>query len=325
MKVIFQVFSLCALILLPLQGSFAFTLLKTTTKDVTSSHHHAPFTSTRLFAKKKKKGGKKKQKNQQQSGFAWASSFTLKPFESSALRDLASFACASYEGRTGKPLAEELRGASDLPKVLWNAPIACVVVVDGSEEENGEKGDSASTNNNIIQYANVAALETFGFQPDQFDQLISSKDPESGEWKTPQNDVVKALDLPSSMGGDKTYQSDYKKKMIKGDPDISIENAYRWILEKSALIDGKFVTESIGIAYAWDSWVEGEDTLCRPGGVREVKIDVQELEEKIKAQGDAIRELKDQGLGNKDEQVVDAVQELLRMKALLEEVTSNSK
>uniref|UniRef100_A0A6U3Q5K3 WHEP-TRS domain-containing protein n=2 Tax=Ditylum brightwellii TaxID=49249 RepID=A0A6U3Q5K3_9STRA len=318
--------STSTLFLLNLQESVAFTSFKTVTKSVPPSYCDLPqlsFSSTSLFAKQKKKGGgaKKKQKDQKKSGFAWASSFALKPFESSSLRELASFVCASFEGRTGKPLSEELKGTPDLPKALWNAPVACVVVVNGAEKE--QEGISAA--NSIVQYANIAALETFGFQPDQFDQLISSKDPESGEWKTPQNDVAKGLNFPSSMNGDNIYQSDYKKKVLRADPDISIKNAHRWRLEKSSLIGGKFVTESIGVAYAWNSWLEGEDTLCRPGGFREVKMDTAELEQKIKTQGEAIRELKEvQGFGNKDKQVVDAVQELLRMKALLEEVTSSS-
>jgi hypothetical protein len=45
------------------------------------------------------------------------------------------------------------------------------------------------------------------------------------------------------------------------------------------------------------------------------------LQERIDAQGAAIRELKqgEQGLGNKDPQVKSAVAELLRLKSLLEE------
>jgi hypothetical protein len=270
--------------------------------------------SSALFAKKKK--GKKNKNQQKQSGFAWASSFTLKPFESAAIRDLASKACSSFEGRTGKPLTEDLKRSSDIAKTLWNAPIACVVV--GKSD-----GDEA----NLIQYANTAALETVGLTADQFEQLLATKDPETGEWKNAES-VKKKLDLPSVMKGDKAYEGGYKKKMIKGSedgqPDITIENAQRWRLEKSALIDGKFVTETLGVAYAWSNWLEGEDTLCSPGGIREVNIDVGELEEKIKAQAALIRELKEvQGFGNKDPEVIDAVEELLDLKALLEEVTSN--
>lgn len=270
-----------------------------------------------LFAKKKK--GKKQKSKKKDSGFAWATSFASKPFESASLRDLASTACATFEGRTGKPLDEEMRTSLDVPKTLWNAPLGCVIV--GEDPADGE----ASAAGPIIHYANIAALEMVGLKPDQFDQLLATKDPRSGEWKVPEK-VNKYLNLPSSMKGDKAFESGYKKKVVKGGDngvDISLENAQRWIVERSALIDGKFATEALGIAYAWNSWVEEDDTVCRPGGVREAKIDSGNLEEKIKAQGALIRELKEvRGLGNKDPEVSGAVQELLRLKASLEEAVA---
>ena len=331
------------------------------TSTTTAKKYRSGNTSTSaLFAKKKKS---KNKQQQQQSGFAWAASFTLYPFESATLRDLASATCASYEGRTGKPLAEELRKSSDIPKTLWDAPVACVIVGKEQEQERGENENENSTggsnrhgngngNGSIIMYANVAALETVGLQPGQFEQLIAMKDPGSGEWKVSEK-VTKVIDLPCSMNGDKAYESGYQKKIIKGgtpsvststpaetetdlvdiNTSIRIENAQRWKIEKNALVDGKFVTESLGVAYAWNSWWEGDDTLCRPGGVREVdsKLKISEKQEKvnaqgekIKAQGEIIRELKEvQGFGNKDPEVADAVKELLRLKALLEELVSD--
>ena len=259
------------------------------------------------MAAKKKKGGKnKKQKqNNQQSGFAWASSFTLKPSESSTLRELASLTCASFEGRTGKPLSESLKGAADIPKALWNAPdMACVVVAPGNDCQ--------------IVYANVAALETVGLKPDQFEQFLSTQQ-EDQTWKAPENRVV--ADFPASMG-DKTYESGYNNKIIRGETDIYIQDAHRFAIQKSALVDAKFQTENVGVAYAWASWLEGTDTECRPGGQRDNKVDVEQLKKDISAQGEVIRELKQvQGLGNKDPKVANAVEELLRLKKLLETVS----
>ena len=80
------------------------------------------------------------------------------------------------------------------------------------------------------------------------------------------------------------------------------------------------MTETIGVTYAWNSWLEGEDKICSPpGGIRETNIHVDHgIEEKIKSQGETIREHKEvQGFTNKSPEVVDAVQELLRLKALL--------
>lgn len=266
----------------------------------------APRVYSTMLSAKKKKGGKKNSKEKKQSGFAWAASFASKPFESAALRELASVACASFEGRTGKPLAEELKGSLDIPKTLWNAPVACMIVGEGD---------------NIIQYANILALETVGIRAENFEQLLAAKDPTTGEWKAPE--TVLKLGLPASMKGDKKYDSGYSKKIIKGDPGISLEDANRWVLEKSVLVNGKFVTESLGVAYSWSSWMEGEETLCKADGVRELKIGVGQLEERIKAQGEKIKEMKEvQGLGNKDPEVSEAVQDLLKMKAMLEKVNS---
>ena len=268
------------------------------------------YSNSRLFAKKKK-GKKKQNKNNKKSGFEWANSFTLKPFESTALRELAATACASFEGRTGKALCDELKGATDIPKTLWNSnSIACVVVVPDIDD------DSDSP---LVKYANVAALETVGLKPDEFEKFIAS---------TTEGDKISqevTISLPTEIKGEKSYERNYNKKIIREDEgrsSISIQNAHRWAIEKSAFLDGKFVTETVGIAYAWNSWLEGDSTVCKPGGIRELKIDVEELERTIQAQGDAIRELKEvQGFSNKDPEVAEAVQELLRLKALLESLT----
>ena len=242
---------------------------------------------------------------------------------------------------------EELKKSSDIPKTLWEAPLACVIIgkeeeqVQEKEQKQGEienEIDTGNSNNrhgngNIVMYANVAALETVGLRPDQFEQLLAMKDMGSGEWKVPEK-VTKFIDLPSSMNGNKGYESGYQKKIIKGGPastetdliDIRIENAQRWKLDKNALVDGKFVTETLGVVYVWDSWWEGGDTLCKPGGVRDVDVNlnISDMEDKVKAQGEIIRELKEvQGFGNKDPEVADAVKELLRLKALFEELVSN--
>ena len=54
----------------------------------------------------KKGGGKKKGGggNQKQSGFAWASNFELKPFESSELRALADTVAHAHQSRSGTPM-----------------------------------------------------------------------------------------------------------------------------------------------------------------------------------------------------------------------------
>lgn len=275
-------------------------------------------TTFALDAKKgnKKKGGKKKGgNNQKKSGMEWASGFNLKPFEATGTRELASTAAASFEGRTGKPLTEELKGALDIPKVLWNAPIAMVIV--GMQEESGEM---------IVKYANVAALETVELKPNEYDQFIAPSGPRSEAIKMA-SPVTVTIDVPGEMKGDKKYEGGYKKKIIRGtnednlDTSISIMNAHRWALEKSALIGGKFVTQNVGVAYAWEQWTVGEDTLRSPGGISKPLVKVDDLEGAVAKQGTLIRELKDQGFVNKDPEVQEAVAELLRLKDLLATVS----
>uniref|UniRef100_A0A7S4JB68 Uncharacterized protein n=1 Tax=Odontella aurita TaxID=265563 RepID=A0A7S4JB68_9STRA len=285
-----------------------------------------------LFAKKKKKKGGKNKKgggaNKKESGFEWASSFTLKPFESKALRELASTTMASFEGRTGRSLCEEMVGAEDVPKALWNAPTACVVVgppaaaEEGSSEaeaSEGEEGEvAASGPGTIVKYANAAALETVGLKPDEFEKFINPT--------AATVDGAVYIDLPPVMKGDKKYEGGYKKKILRGGDssegegnDVTVLHAQRWTIEKSVIIGGKFVTETTGVAYSWSEWALGEDTLCSAGGKRGPLLRPEDLEEAVEAQAAAVRALKqEEGLGNKDPKVVEAVGELLRLKGLLE-------
>jgi hypothetical protein len=120
------------------------------------------------------------------------------------------------------------------------------------------------------------------------------------------------------MKGDKKFEKGYSKKMLKQDSgDITILDANRWDLERSQLVDGKFVTQSFGVAYSWSEWMVGETLLCQPGGIQEEVEEVEDYDELIVQQGTFIRDLKEnQGFGNKDVQVVEAVAELLRLKKL---------
>ena len=272
--------------------------------------------STQLFAKKKK--AKKTKKAQKQSGFEWATSFSLKPFEAKPTRELVTTAVASYEGRTGKPLCDDIVGVADIPKALWKAPLACIVV-----DKKNEDDDSSSGGTEVI-YANLAALETVGLTGDQWDQLMVSPGPK-GDSESEFPNIV--LDLPSQMK-ETAYESGYQKKMVRKNKgadgedvghDIGVVDAERWKLEKSALVDGAFVTQPLGVAYAWKEWVLDDTTVCAPGGVRREMINTGDLQGAVDEQAGRIRSLKEeQGLGNKDPQVQEAVAELLRLKAMLE-------
>ena len=231
--------------------------------------------------KKGKKG--KKQKQQKKSGMDWARDFEVMPYDSSALRPLASDAAGAFEARTGKPLDASLAGAGDLPKALYKAPV-CVMVV--------AAGDDGSS----ISYANDAACE---FAGKKHTELIGS-----------------TTALPATVADG--YDSSYEKKL----DGRTMQKAKRWAISKMAVVDGELVTEDQGVGYAFEAWLRDEDgALCKPGGIVEAPpIDPAEIQAKIDAQAAVVRDLKEeQGLGNSDPEVKAAVAELLRLKALLEE------
>eukprot|EP00977_Amphora_coffeiformis_P002892 scaffold546_cov163-Amphora_coffeaeformis.AAC.7 len=305
--------------------------------------------NTSLYAKKKKNKPKKtakQQQQQQQSGFAWATSFTLKPYEAQSTRELVTTAVASFQGRTGKVLCEELVGATDIPKALWKAPVACIVVVEPSENENNDSSPPPTTTTiatgGQIKYANVAALESVGLTEQEWDRLVvnPSKRPPTGDDASslPPAPTI-SLSLPANMK-EKTYESGYQKKILRKQSsslsmlddtadnnrsdnnddeghDVVILDAHRWKLEKSALVDGAFVTTSLGVAYAWKEWVVDDTTLCTAGGQRRPWVPLPELERAVQDQATLIRNMKErQGLTNKDTQVQEAVAELLRLKEM---------
>lgn len=237
-----------------------------------------------LSAKKgKKKGGKKGDKKQ--SGFAWAQDFALAPFESSEGRSLSSLLCSSYEMHTGKPLDGNLAGLADVSKALWKITACVLVVTEGPVP---------------VRYANMAALQCFGLAEKDFEGLVGEKG--------------MAVDLPGKMV--KKYESGYTKKAWRADTgggpphDISLRGASRWALERTVFADGVLSMEAAGVAYTWTEWMEGNEVVDPAG----------EIQDRVKEQGALIRKLKEEdGLGNKDPDVVKAVEKLLELKAMLPE------
>ena len=227
--------------------------------------------------KKGKKG--KKQKQQKKSGMDWARDFEVMPYDSSALRPLASDAAGAFEARTGKPLDASLAGAGDLPKALYKAPV-CVMVVSGE----------------TIAYANDAACE---FAGKKHTELIGS-----------------ATTLPATVADG--YDSSYEKKLdgntmqkakrwaiskmavVDGElvtEDQGVGYAFEaWIREEDgALCKPGGIVEAPPIDPA-----EIQAKVDSQAGV------VRDLKE-------------EQGLGNGDPEVKAAVAELLRLKGLLED------
>jgi len=294
-------------------------------------------TTTTLFAKKKSKKKKDKKKQKPNTGFEWANSFTLKPYEAKKTREIVSTAAAVYKNLVGKSLIpEEESSKGDFQKNIWSAPVALIIMASP-----GEGGG--------VLYANTAALETVGLKPFEYERLfsVSSDDKNNNDDSSDENDpknkeqtMLLEIDLPNEIKGDKKYASGYRKKILRASrpskeeeddtasvddtatqtTDVTILDAHKWALESGIIEGGKFVTTSLGVAYAWNEWILNDDILCTPGGGREPYLTNAQIEEAISNQADVIRELKEvQGLGNKDPKVMDEVQKLLRLKDQLAE------
>lgn len=260
-----------------------------------SCSHRISLNPVCLAKKKKSGGGKKSQKgNNKKSGFEWASTFETKPTESAAMREITELAVSSFRTRTGKILDEKLSMANDIPKALWSADTAVLVIGPPatSELEQDEDGSEGT-----VLYANLAACEACGVGA-EWNKLIGSKS-----------------ELPATMS-EKKYQASYQKKLRSAGVLLKPETCSRWSLEKMALSDGKLSVQTIGIAYSFGEWWKEDGTCCKPGGVQIAPaMDPAEVEAALEAQAAEVRRLKEeQGLTNKDPEVMAAVAELLRLK-----------
>jgi hypothetical protein len=220
-----------------------------------------------------------------------------------------------------------------VPKAIWNSQQLCVLVAKevaattpsagaGEEGEEGEEGESdgeaAAADGEAeppivtCAYLNPAAAEAFGYPAaDGYKALLDLPLPE----------------LAASVGKGGKYESGYEKKLVRregaplqgAEPAVMLKDVSRWTLEKMAVVGGKLATEVVGVAYCWETWQLPDGTTCLPGGVRqEAERDPAEVAAAVEAQGALVRKLKEEdGLTNDDEQVKEAVAELLRLKALV--------
>lgn len=256
-----------------------------------------------------KKGNRKKKGGGGKKGMAWAKDFEVKPTESAALRELAESVASTFQARTGTPLLEA--PAVDLPKALWSADVAVVVVAEsaadgadaGGADAGGADADGADAEGARVLYANRAACEAHGLDPGDHKALIGAR-----------------TALAATMA--KKFEGGYSKRLPTPPAveEATLVDASRMALERVAVVDGKLVGTPVGVAYVFAEWRDAAGATRRPGGVRiEPALSAAEVEERVAAQGAEVRRLKEEdGLANGDPAVASAVAELLRLKALLE-------
>lgn len=212
------------------------------------------------------------------------------PYEFEETRSIAKRLVESFRDMSGTPLFPALFGASNIPRSLWEAPVACIVVCDGSNSIDSAEGGSSE-----CVYANLLAVELHGAA--SFAELIGS-----------------AHMLPSSLGV-KMFESGYCKKIRHGSHQLTLRAANRWQLE----IDE---TARTGVAYAFTKWELDDGTLCGPAGLRlalPLSLEAKEqIEVSVGAVAMEIRRLKEcEGRGNKDALVLTRVSEMKRLRSQL--------
>ena len=124
-----------------------------------------------------------------------------------------------------------------------------------------------------------------------------------------------------ALGAGAKYEGGYSKKLRPRSGPVTI-HAKRWLLERMAVVDGALTMRTIGVAYAWEQWSLEDGTICEPGGVRRApQLSLAEAAEAAEAAALEVRRLKEEdGLGNKDPAVVEAVAEMKRLRAVAEQL-----
>lgn len=284
--------------------------------------HLARMGSPSMLAKKKGGKGKGgKGKGGKQSMKDMLENLDIHPTDSTALREVAELVVSSYKAKTGKSLHRVFDAGGDMPKALFSAPVAVMVV-------KAKEGDEADGSGGVVVYANEAACEAH--------EIPAGK-----------TCYKRLIDLPTELKvscGDKKFESGYSTKLhfsnisavgaatddAAGPADapktsITLLDASRWALEKMEVVDGKLVSGSAGVAYAWESWELPDGMWRKPGGVweepEEEPPSPEEVQEMLDEVAASIRKLKEvEGKTNQDPEVVEKVAVLKELKALKAEL-----
>ena len=260
-------------------------------------------TARTLASKAQRKADKKVSKNLELSRASRAEEQhafcegKLLPFQFEETCHIAQQLVASFHECSGTPLFAGLRLSTDIPRSLWEAPIACMVVRASSKETIETVTEPAGSSECV--YANLLACEAFGAA--NFTELIGSTSM-----------------LPSSLSSSTMFESRYTKKLRHGSHQLTLRAATRWQLGGST-DEAKSRT-----AYAFTHWELADGTLCGPAGLKlrpPLTADAKAiLEAAASAAAAELRRLKqEEGRGNTDALVLAGVTEMRRLRDELHE------
>ena len=220
----------------------------------------------------------------------------LLPFQFEETCHIAQQLVISFHECSGTPLFAGLRLSKDIPRSLWEAPIACMVVRARSKEPVMEPLTELVGNSECI-YANLLACEAFG--ADNFTELIGST-----------SMLPSSL---SSLSSSTMFESRYTKKLCHGSHQLTLRAATRWQM------GGSTDKANLRTAYAFTHWELADGTLCGPAGLKlrpPLTADAKAiLEAAASAAAAELRRLKqEEGRGNTDALVLAGVTEMRRLR-----------
>lgn len=245
-----------------------------------------------------KKGGKKSKKGSSSSVQPAASP---KPYLSTPVIMQNLLMIESYFRKTGRPLFDEEVEISDVAQLLWDAPFA-LLAHDTDEDPK-------------FVYANNAALSLFECE---WSEIIGTPSRESAAPDKEIQDDRSALLAKALENG---FVDDYEgwRKSFKGTP-FKVSNTTIFNIESP----GGDAMGQAAVLRLWEyeDGTQGGPLAAPPAAQEATEDEISAAQEKVDACASFVRELKEvKGLTNSDEEVKQAVEELLAAKQALENLT----
>jgi hypothetical protein len=253
-----------------------------------------------------KKGGKKGKKSKKEATGPAKPTATPKPYLSTPVIMQNLLMVESYFRKTGRPLFDEEVEISDVAELLWSAPFA-ILAHDTDEDPK-------------FVYANQMALSLFECE---WSEIIGTPSRNSA---APEKEIQDERSALLSKALEDGYVDEYQgwRKSFKGTP-FKVSHTTVFNIESPS---GDAMGQG-AVLRLWE-YEDGEQggPLAAPASPEAVSVSPEELQaakDKVEECAALVRSLKEeQGLTNADDEVKEAVQQLLAAKATLEKFEQSS-